>query len=172
MLPSDGVMRRVRLLPLYITWEHGRDIDVLSIEELRPSKLQCTCTCIVDSGVEKKYRLRFMDADVLENWLLRARECPLKDRHQRCACCLEWVYESGRRCPCCQHQLHEQCAAKWLKQTGQCPTCRAPWSCQECECSEADAGEAPPLPEKTTTRASRRRLQRRKIKPISPRSCI
>ena len=125
MRTRTGVLIRMGWLPFYRSCHLPTAID--SIEALDPLLLQCTCLITQPSGAVKRCRLRFTHTETFELSLSRVRACDGSDSHNRCACCLEWVFRDGVRCHCCHHRLHRRCAAAWLVRSKSCPTCRTPW---------------------------------------------
>jgi len=125
MRTRTGVLSRMGWLPFYRSCHLPTAID--SIETLDPLLLQCTCLITQPSGAVKRCRLRFTHTETFELSLSRVRACDGSDSHNRCACCLEWVFRDGVRCHCCHHRLHRRCAAAWLVRSKSCPTCRTPW---------------------------------------------
>ena len=127
-MPGGGGPLAVHKLqsPSFTTPDAARYRELMQLTDVDARRMRCRATMRTPGGTDKVLRLRFTEADVMEEFLTIS---PVVNgsRHHRCSCCLEWVHADGMRCVQCQQPLHRRCAEKWLRKSNCCPFCRADW---------------------------------------------
>jgi len=123
--------------------------DPAAQEMLEALHLQADLNFAIWRSIDEVYSGGFaqppVDEDVLNRISERRRFDCSSDEPGRCAVCLEDYEDQGwiRTLPC-HHLFHSICVDKWLRQSAQCPTCKAKVAPKEQQQQEQQQQESVP----------------------------